>query len=52
MSISSEPIMSSQDGIRRSSRRIPKPILKEPKEDSSSDDSDDKNDENSGKFLN
>merc|ERR1712088_376876 len=29
MSISSEPIMSSQDGIRRSSRRIPKPILKE-----------------------
>ena len=52
MSISSEPIMSTQDqGIRRSSRRISKPILKEAKDDSSSD-SDDKNDENSGKFLN
>ena len=49
MSISSEPIMSTQDqGIRRSSRRISKPILKEAKDDSSSD-SDDKNDENSGK---
>ena len=48
--ISSEPIMSSQEGIRRSSRRTPKPILKETKDGSSSD-SDDKNDENSGKIL-